>query len=280
MEDADLSRRRSAPRKRVGGRIASAPPAAMPVLDDARVGTLLHGRYRLLRRIGAGGYGAVYEAQDELDSGQRVAIELLRPALARDAALVRALRERARRGIGLRHPRILEWKRFDEDEHGTRYLVMELVEGEELGQVLARGGPLEPRRAARVLLAMLDALRAAHHWPGSEPILHLALTPRSVLLVPAQSGRGEEVKVIGLGIGQLLGQERDEELLDPGPRGAAAAPLRFAPLADGEPNAARDFRRWTKRVPVRPSARGRATIPATHLSAMRSPRGPRRCPRR
>jgi hypothetical protein len=79
---------------------------------------------------------------------------------------------------------------------------MELLEGEELESVLAREGRIEPMRAARILLQVADALRAAHFVANGESILHLDLKPGNVFLLPEREGEVDRVKVIDFGIGQ------------------------------------------------------------------------------
>ncbi len=183
---------------------------------DPLIGALLHGKYRLVRRIGSGGFGTVYEASDERGAGNRVAVKLLNKEFSSDANLVRAFRAEARRVTRLSHPNIVDWKNFDVDEHGICYFVMELVEGEEFDRVLERDRPLPPERAARILLQILDALRTAHHLAEGGSVLHLDLKPRNVFLVPGRPGRPEQVKVIDFGIGQHIGEEAEEEPALPG----------------------------------------------------------------
>ena len=190
---------------------ASGPPRSRPAVVDPLVGILLHGKYRLVRKIGAGGFGTVYEAHDERGAGNRVAIKVLNKDLSSDARLVRAFRAEARRMTRLSHPSIVDWKNFDAAEDGTCYFVMELVEGEELDRVLERARPLPPRRVARILLQILDALRAAHNLPEGGSVLHLDLKPRNVFVLPPRAGRDEQVKVIDFGIGQHVGEDAEED---------------------------------------------------------------------
>ncbi|MFN0244555.1 MAG: protein kinase domain-containing protein [Planctomycetota bacterium] len=208
---------------------AASSDAPLPVADPL-IGTLFHHKYRILSMIGVGGFGSVYEARDERGAGNRVAIKILRSDLATNPVLVTAFRNEARRLTRLGHPNIVDWKVFDESDDGTRYFVMELVEGEELDRLLAREAPLPPKRAARILLQILDALRAAHHLGEGESILHLDLKPRNVFVVPARAGREEQVKVIDFGIGQYIGEEAEDELPDLSastPRDAAAGDTGF-----------------------------------------------------
>ena len=97
--------------------------------------TILH--YRILRQLGSGGMGLVYEAEDT-KLGRRVALKFLQETATRDeAALDRFLRE-ARAASALNHPGICTIHAIEEDE-GQTFLVMELLEGESLDKALARG---------------------------------------------------------------------------------------------------------------------------------------------
>ncbi len=205
--------------------------------DDPLIGELLHLKYRIVRRLGRGGFGAVYEAEDERGAGNRVAIKVLTGAAAKSAAQLQSFKDEARRVTRLAHPNVVDWKVFDETEQGLPYFVMELVEGEEFEETLRREGRLEPMRAAKLLLQILDALRSAHLLSPTESILHLDLKPGNLFLVPPQRGRVEQIKVIDFGIGQYIGDdqvESDEILvasadeLDVGP-----GTLSFASRASG-----------------------------------------------
>lgn len=196
---------------------------------------LLHGKYRLVRLIGKGGFGTVYEARDERGAGNRVAVKVVNPEYSSDPRLVRAFRAEARRMTRLSHPNIVDWKNFDADEQGLCYFVMELVEGEELDKVLARKGPLPHDRAARILLQILDALRAAHHHAEGGSVLHLDLKPRNVFLLPPRSGRDEQVKVIDFGIGQHVGDDAD----DPGVLPGGVSKLETSAFSDFNPTTLR-----------------------------------------
>ena len=180
--------------------------------QDPLLGELFHDKYRILRKIGVGGFGSVYEARDERGAGNLVAIKVLNPKLAQNKALVKAFRSEARRVTRLKHSGIVDWKVFDVTEDGTHYFVMELVLGKELDRVLIEEGPLPWKRVADMLLQMLGALRHAHHLSETESILHLDLKPRNVFVLPSTASRGETVKVIDFGIGQYTGEDEDEAL--------------------------------------------------------------------
>lgn len=191
--------------------------------DDDRIGTLFHGKYRILRKIGTGGFGVVYDALDERGAQNRVAVKIMRQGLTGSSSPLDMFRGEAVRVTRLHHENIVDWKNFDCTPEGTYYFVMELLDGEQLSAILEREEHLEWRRAARILTQILDGLRAAHFVGEGESILHLDLTPKNILLLPAGPGRSETVKVIDFGIGQYLG---GDELtpIDPLP-GSSAPPL-------------------------------------------------------
>ena len=194
---------------------AEAPPAegdepAGGDSGDPLIGQLLHLKYRIVRRLGEGGFGAVYEAEDERGAGNRVAIKVLSGEAAQSAAQHQSFKDEARRVTRLSHPNVVDWKVFDETEHGLPYFVMELVDGEEFSDTLRREGRLEPMRVAKLLLQILDALRSAHLLSESESILHLDLKPSNLFLLPPKRGREEQIKVIDFGIGQYIGDDQVE----------------------------------------------------------------------
>src|ERR1700686_2870914 len=118
------------------------------------VGRVLGGRYRLIRPLGTGASAHVYVAED-VTLGRRVAVKLLHPALAGDAAFLRRFRAEARVVAALRHPNILRVYDWGEED-GAPYLVMELLEGGSLRSLLDRGSLLSPAQAA------LTGAEAAH----------------------------------------------------------------------------------------------------------------------
>jgi eukaryotic-like serine/threonine-protein kinase len=146
------------------------------------------GRYRLVRRIGVGGMGEVWEADDTV-LGRRVALKVLVQELANDPRATRRFVREARATAKLTHPNVTRVYDFGRDG-GVPYLVMELLEGDTLADRLA-GGPLPPSEAARIGAAVADALDAAHR----QGIVHRDVKPGNVLLTPVG-----EVKVMDFGI--------------------------------------------------------------------------------
>ncbi|GAA2483668.1 hypothetical protein GCM10023100_31070 [Actinocorallia cavernae] len=174
---------------------------------------LIGGRYRLTGRLGTGPTGTVWRAEDEGGEGRgRVAVK--EPSLPGDPAadeesrrLAHRLYREARAATRVRHPSAVTV--YDVvTEAGVPWIVMELVEGESLGEALRRG-PLPPAEAARIGLAVLGALRAAH----AVGIVHRDLKPANVLL-ESDTGR---VVLTDFGIGDGPGGGGDA-----GFRGAGA----------------------------------------------------------
>jgi serine/threonine-protein kinase len=147
-----------------------APPAPRQLAPGATLG-----RYRVVRELGRGGMGAVFEAEDTL-LARRVALKTLLGGAERPEALERFQVE-ARAVARLRHPNIVGLHEVGE-EGGQHFLVMELIEGESLAARLRREGPLEPREAARLAERLADALFCAH----TRSILHRDVKPANVLL--------------------------------------------------------------------------------------------------
>ncbi|MFD7260988.1 protein kinase [Streptomyces sp. NPDC059874] len=174
---------------------AAAAKAAGTGEDEGR---LLAGRYRLGAVLGKGGMGTVWRAQDET-LGRTVAVKELRFGTGVDEdekrrLITRTLREakaiaRIRSGGAVTVYDVV-------DEDGRPWIVMELIEGPSLAEFVRENGPLTPRRAAEVGLAVLDVLRAAH----GQGILHRDVKPSNVLI--AANGR---VVLTDFGIAQVEG---------------------------------------------------------------------------
>ncbi|MER7752175.1 serine/threonine-protein kinase [Kitasatospora sp. NPDC097643] len=145
-------------------------------------GTVLGGRYALTERIGGGGMGAVWRADDTVLARQ-VAVKILHSALFEDDTFVQRFRREAQLVAAIDHPGIVDVHDYGEsggdgDEDRCAYIVMELIDGRPLDRVLAADGPLPPDRALAVVAAALDALHAAHQ----RDIVHRDLKPSNLML--------------------------------------------------------------------------------------------------
>ncbi|UQA61378.1 serine/threonine-protein kinase [Polyangium aurulentum] len=160
------------------------------------VGERVGGKYRLLRQIGAGAMGTVWEAANEATS-RRVAIKLLnRPS---DDLRHRLLRE-ARACGAIVHRNVIEIYDVGETDQGEPFLVMQLLEGETLADLLARQRRLSPAVAAHIGRDIARALAAAHE----AHIIHRDLKPANVFLHQEAGTEGQVVKVLDFGVAKSL----------------------------------------------------------------------------
>jgi serine/threonine-protein kinase len=165
--------------------------------SDVVIGDLVDGKYRIIRTIGEGGWGIVFEGEN-VRTFKRVAIKILRTtaAVTKDI-LTRFEREAQAAGrIGSEH--IVEVYDLGTLQDGTHYMVMELLTGEELAARLRSAGTLDPVTVAKIVVQLLDGLKAAH----AAGILHRDLKPENLFLVPTRSGE-EFVKILDFGISKF-----------------------------------------------------------------------------
>ncbi len=155
----------------------------------AGLGDVLGGRYRLVELLGQGGMATIYRATDS-QLGRDVAVKVLHREYGRDPDFVARFRQEAHAAAALSHPGIVAVHDFGVDDEGP-YLVMELVDGEDLASLLRRNGPLPPRQAARLVAEVARALDAAH----DRGIVHRDVKPGNIML--NANGR---VKVTDFGI--------------------------------------------------------------------------------
>lgn len=165
--------------------------------SNVGVGDLVDGKYRLLRVIGEGGWGIVFEGENARTL-RRVAIKILRAR----ADLTADIRDRFEREaqaagrIGSEH--IVEVFDLGTLADGSHYMVMELLSGEDLACRLRSQGPLHPQLAAKIVIQVLEGLGAAHE----AGIMHRDLKPENLFLVPTRSGE-DFVKILDFGISKF-----------------------------------------------------------------------------
>jgi serine/threonine protein kinase len=199
--------------------------------------TLLHGRYRLEKRLGRGAMGQVYLARDENLLTRRVAVKTIRPDVLSDEdlqegeAIARFERE-ARTAASIQHPNVIAVTDFGKSEEGVFFLVMEYVEGESLYQLLRREGTLTVQRALTLLRQISAGVEAAH----DEGILHRDLKPANVFIVQRKKKEGaivgdDLVKVGDFGLAKIISQSLSGLTSGSGPasRGILGTPEYMAP---------------------------------------------------
>lgn len=146
-------------------------------------------RYRLRRELASGGMATVHLA-DDVVLDRPVALKILAPSLAADAAFVDRFRQEARAAGQLRHPNVVtvyDWGAMD----GTWFIAMEYVEGRTLADIIAEDGPLPANEAAAIAVEIVEALDAAHR----QGLVHRDVKPSNIIVTP--DGR---VKIADFGI--------------------------------------------------------------------------------
>lgn len=161
-----------------------------------RSGRALGNRYVLGKHIGVGGYGAVFDAKDQV-ADKRVAVKVLSPAAAESAEMLTRFHREAIAASRVEHPHIVEVLDFDVDD-GTHFLVMEYLGGVDLAEVLDNAQTLVPERALFIIAQCASALAAAHR----AGILHRDIKPSNIFLVNG-ARYADYVKIIDFGISKL-----------------------------------------------------------------------------
>jgi non-specific serine/threonine protein kinase len=157
------------------------------------------GHYRILRPLGAGGMGVVFEALD-VSLGRRVALKTLPPGVAADGERLRRFQQEARAVAALNHPNIVTIHAVEEAE-GIHFLAMELVDGTTLEAAIRAGG-MAPADFFEVAVPLAEALSAAHE----KGIVHRDLKPANVMLT-----RDGRPKVLDFGLAKLWTRETSDE---------------------------------------------------------------------
>lgn len=163
------------------------------------VGTVLDGKYRILRLLGAGGMGNVYLAEHVILKRQ-CALKTLKPELLSEdpSAAARFTRE-ASNASRIDHPNVVAVHDFGVLENGLLYFAMEYVEGETLEHLVERDGPMAPELVLPLMRQVAEALEAAH----SLGIVHRDLKPANVLVGVDRQGK-PRAKVADFGIAKAV----------------------------------------------------------------------------
>lgn len=193
------SLRETEPRQRAA-QVSVESPTTTGSPFELRPGTIVAGRYRVVRLVGRGGMGAVYEAHED-SLGRRVALKLLHPIHATDPQVAARFVEEAKVANRVRHPALVEVTDRGLYE-GRPFLVMEHLDGETLAARLAREGTFEPVDAIELLAPVFAAVSVLH----DRGVVHRDLKPDNIFL--AHAGDVTSARVLDLGVARVLDEDR------------------------------------------------------------------------
>ncbi|MBA2662983.1 MAG: protein kinase [Bradymonadaceae bacterium] len=165
-------------------------------------GTVVDGRYTIVRPLGRGGMGVVFVA-DHQASGRQVALKLI-GTLTDDALMVRRFFREAKASARIVHRNVVEVYDFGQTAEGRPFIAMEILKGEELAEILSREGALSAQRSAHIAAEICAALAATH----AHKILHRDLKPANVM-VHIENGV-ERIKVLDFGLAKAVKDETGE----------------------------------------------------------------------
>ncbi len=168
---------------------------------DPYIGREILGLFRIIERVGSGGMGAVYKAeQPAMD--RLVAVKILHPKLASRKDLVSRFRRAARAMSHLTHPNTVRVFLYGQLDDGSLYIVMEFLSGRNLAQVVRAEGPMAFERSLPVMIQACGALEEAHR----QGIVHRDLKPENIFLC-TQGGISDYAKVLDFGLAKVTERE-------------------------------------------------------------------------
>jgi serine/threonine-protein kinase len=166
--------------------------------QDTLIGSTLNGTYRVIRVIGRGGMGVVYEAE-HVALGKRVAIKLVLEKYIEDGEAIKRFQREARAASRIGNPHIIDVQHIDHTPDGRPYVVMELLSGAPLSKVLEASGPLPVWRAIPMMKQVLRAVGAAH----AKGIIHRDLKPDNIFLLDHEDNH-DFIKLLDFGISKIM----------------------------------------------------------------------------
>lgn len=165
--------------------------------SEHAVGTTFQGRYRIESKLGSGGMGAVYKA-NQISVDRPVALKVIHAKLADNLSDVARFQQEARAIASLHHPNIVSLIDFGQSETGELFLVMEFLAGRSLGSLIREESPLEGTRIVAIATQIFEALHQAH----ANAIIHRDMKPENIFLTHV--GRTVDfVKVLDFGIAKV-----------------------------------------------------------------------------
>ena len=166
-------------------------------MTDPYLGEQIAGQFRIVKKIGTGGMGAVYKAEQP-EMNRFVAVKILHAKYLVRSDLVSRFRREARAMSHLSHPNTARVFLYGQLDDGACYFVMEFLDGRNLAQVVRREGPMDPERAINIMVQVCGALEEAHQ----AGIIHRDLKPENIFLT-TQGGIRDYPKVLDFGLAKV-----------------------------------------------------------------------------
>ena len=188
-----------------------APPDERPEgSKDPYIGTTFDHRYKIQKLLGEGGMGFVYLARHKVID-KKVAVKVLRSEMAKDREILDRFLQEAKAASSIGNPHIIDISDFGDLPDGSTYFVMEYLEGQSLGDLVASTKQLSVERICHIARQMSDGLAAAHE----RGIIHRDLKPDNIFLI--QRGSDPDfVKILDFGIAKVTGSTTDTKLTKAG----------------------------------------------------------------
>jgi serine/threonine protein kinase len=166
-------------------------------VEDELVGQILLGKLEVLRKIGGGGMGVVYEVEHRL-TGHRRALKVVHATFADRPRFMKRLLREAKVAGTLKTPYVVETYDAGRLEDGSAYVLMELLHGQSLYELLQDEGRLPTRRLAEIMTQVAEGMAVAHE----AGIVHRDLKPENVFLTPGEDGI-DRVKILDFGVSKF-----------------------------------------------------------------------------
>lgn len=218
--------------------VTTCPQDNQPTFQSIEGNPILEGKYRLEKRLGAGGMGVVYCARHTYLKTQ-LAIKVILPDLVgNDPQLVTRFRQEALAAAAIRHHNVVQVTDYGVVNEKMPFLVMEYVEGESLHDLLAREKRLAADKAVELMSAICAGVGAAHR----QGIVHRDLKPLNIMLVNGAQSPAEGIKILDFGLAKIKSGELLGSFVQAQTTGLMGSPYYMAPeqWADEEPDAQAD----------------------------------------
>ena len=171
-------------------------PAERPSEDDPMLGMVIKNTFRVVRLLGEGGMGRVYEGEQQMGTTTRkVAIKTLHPHLSQDPQIVERFNRECGTVAELEHPNTIQFFDFGRAPDGSLFIAMEFIDGQSICDIVEKEGPMPPARVEHIFRQVCGSLAEAH----KKGIVHRDLKPDNVVLT-TRAGEKDFAKVLDFGI--------------------------------------------------------------------------------